>query len=101
MNKATLYDMDQTTTQKWYTCELRLLKEFNEKLKLDVEIMQDMVFQLNDMRRAVDHDCSVIEMTILQAKRDRALKKYLDEYNKHHSTPRDHTPSEGYDELDI
>jgi hypothetical protein len=95
--------MTDNTTQRWYECELKLLKELCTKLKLDTEIMQDMVFELNNMLRAIENDCSVIEMVILQARRDRALKKYLDEYNTKHGNCRDEADKparDGHDEVD-
>jgi hypothetical protein len=67
--------------ETWYECELSLLRELREKLKLDVNIMRDLISELNSMARAMENDCSVIEMVILQSRRHRAMERYLREYN--------------------
>jgi hypothetical protein len=47
-------------------------------LKLDEQTMRELVYDLHQMTK----DCSVIEFVIMQSKRDRTLRPYLDEYNK-------------------
>jgi hypothetical protein len=91
---------DKETSQRWYNCELRLLRELCNKLKLNTELMQEMVFELNDMLDIVEKDCSVIEMVVLQAKRERSLKKFLDEYNKKYGTCRDESDRPSCDDTD-
>jgi hypothetical protein len=84
----------------WYECELSLLRELREKLKLDVDTMRDLISELNSMARAIENDCSVIEMVILQCRRDRAMKRYLREYNDKFGRDANHKPPEpegGYD----
>ena len=69
-------------TDPWYLAELELLRKLYSTLKIDQNVMREFVYELGVMWQAMDGDCGVIEMVIMQSRRDRALKHYLDEYNK-------------------
>ena len=69
-------------TDAWYQAELKILRKLYSTLKIDQHVMREFVYELGVMWRAMDGDCGVIEMVIMQSRRDRALKPYLDEYNK-------------------
>ena len=62
----------------WYICEMNIIRELRDKLKLNAHIVKELVDDLNDMYAA---DCSVIELVLLQAKRDKNMRAYLDQYN--------------------
>ena len=65
---------------KWYQCELDTLHKLRTRLNFDDAVMTQLVRQLNDMKRAMDN-CGVIEMVVMQGRRDRSLRPYLDAYN--------------------
>jgi hypothetical protein len=69
-------------TDAWYIAELDILRKLYNTLKIDQTIMREYVYELDVMWRAIDAGCGVTEMVIMQSRRDRALKHYLDEYNR-------------------
>ena len=66
---------------KWYRCELDILYKLRARLNLSTIVMQQLVRELNDMKRVMMEDCGTIEMVILQARRDKTLQPYLKAYN--------------------
>ena len=69
-------------TDPWYLAELEILRKLYSTLKINRNVMQEFVYELDVMWRAMDAGCGAIEIVIMQSRRDRALKLYLDEYNK-------------------
>jgi hypothetical protein len=69
-------------TDPWYLSEIDILRKLYNTLKIDQTIMREFVYELRVMWRAMDAGCGVTEIVIMQSRRDRALKQYLDEYNK-------------------
>lgn len=65
-----------------YRGEFRILKLLYEELKIDNDKMRELTKQLIDMKRVDEAGCSAMELHRLQFLRDRALRPYLDEYNK-------------------
>jgi hypothetical protein len=79
--KPELISSPAAMVDTWFNSELRLLRELTDKLKLDSQTLRQMINELSSMQKAIENDCSVIELVILQAQRDRSLKTYLNRYN--------------------
>jgi hypothetical protein len=69
--------MFDTEMDDWYRGELAILRKLYLELNIEEHIIRQFIKQLNEMTK----DCSVIEFVAMQARRDRALKPYLEQYN--------------------
>ena len=71
----------ERTDKTWYKTELKTLSKLVEKLKLDALTARQLMIELNEVNAAIESDCSLIELVILESRRDRSLRRYLDMYN--------------------
>jgi hypothetical protein len=63
----------------WFKMELDILRKLYIELQIPDDVMFMFVKELYEMNRV---DYGIMHFVILQSRRDRALKPYLDEYNK-------------------